>query len=223
MSKLDELKSSPDVGLAEVTADVCVSAKLAAELEAADKALFEAEQKVIDLRAELDAAREVDEDAPKRPRRVGESPNADLKQRLKDAEAEADAAALASDAIRERMQRHTVRLSLRGKSAGEWRRWVSEHPARDKDDDPAGFERDRRYAAGFCDLDALVGDLHLWVVKYDDDAPSDEWWQVVSENGAPAHLRDAASRVVQMHEQVVDLGKSRVAWRSDRRSATASN
>ncbi|HET7386455.1 MAG TPA: hypothetical protein VFJ19_07295 [Nocardioidaceae bacterium] len=232
MSKLSELKSSPDVGLAEYPADVCVSTKLAAELEAADKALFEAEQKVIDLRAALEEAQQVDEDAPRRPRRSGESPNADLKRRLKEAEEQAEAAARASDEIRERMQQHTVRLTLQGKPSGEWRLWVAEHPPRDEDDDPAGFARDVRHAGvgagsgvkpfAFCDIDALVNDLHLWISKYDGEPASDEWWEFVSVNGAPAHLRNAASMVVRMHEQVVDLGKSRLAWRADRRSASNS-
>lgn len=233
MSKLSELKSSPDVGLAEYVAKVCVSAKLTAELEAADRELFEREQVVIDLRSQLEEAAKPDSDRPGPPRRSGQSANADLRRALEEAEAAVEEAAKVSDSVRERMEKHIVLVTLRARQAGDWRRWAQAHPARTEwvrtggtDEDPDGeervIERDRRFAAGFCDIDALAEDLHLWIVGYEDESPSDEWWELVSTQGAPAHIRDAASRVVQMQEQVVDTGKSRVAWLAERRSAVTS-
>lgn len=212
MSRLDELKSSPDVGLAEYPVKVCVSAKLIAELDAADLELLKATQAVESARAALELARDdaADPDAPKRPRRSGQSPHADLTKALEDAEKRAEDAAGVTDAIRERMERHSVTLTLRGKTSGEWRRWVAEHPPRDET------------AEQFCNLDDLIGDLHLWVAKYDDEDPTEAWWEFVSANGAPAHMREAAHRLILMHERDVDLGKSRRDWLTEWRSANAS-
>lgn len=243
MSKLSELKASPDVGLAEYPADVCVSAKLAAELETADKALFEAEETVAALQQTLEEAQSAsgDPDAPKKPRRTGESDptTADLRKRLTAAQDAAAEAAATCDAVRERMLHHTVRLTLRGKPNGDWRRWVTAHPARDKDDDPTGWDRDKRYAGGgVCNIDDLIeslGGYKLGEDEYDgfvatcqvlgdDSAPepaTDEWWAFVAANGVPGALRDAASQVVRMHEQVVDAGKSRTDWLANRRSVTS--
>jgi hypothetical protein len=219
---LAELKSSPDVGLPEYTVKVHVSAKLVGALEAADLALYNADREAAEARAALEAARErdADSDAPAPPRRSGQSPHADLVQRVEAAESAAEGAARASDEIRARME--VVEVLLRGTGSGEWRRWANAHPARDEESDRAGALRDQRYAAGYCDLDALVADLHLWVAECNGEAASEEWWEFLSTNGLPADLTAAASRVVQMHEQGVDLGKDRERWLADRRSATAS-
>jgi hypothetical protein len=212
------------VGLAEYPVDICVSAKLAGQLEAADRELFEADRALRLARAELDAAREAaaDPDAPKRPRRSGETAHADLVRKVEEAEERARAAAEVSDEIRARMEDNSVRVVLRGKDSGVWGRWVAKHPARDEDDEPAAYERDRRLAAGFCNIDALIADLYEWVAEYNGESPSEDWWEFLSTNGLPADMANAASRVVQMHEQVVDLGKSRLAWLAEQRSANSS-
>jgi hypothetical protein len=234
VSKLDELKASPDVGQPEYTADVCLSAKLAAELEAADQVLFAAEAGLENARADLDRVREqaAEGGASGRPRRAGQTAHKEEREAVAAAEAAAEEAAAASDGIRERMSLVSVRLTLRA-STGEWGRWVGQHPPRlqwirtgGTDEEPTGeahtIARDLRLTGGICDVDALIADLHYWIAKYDDDEPSDDWWEIVTANGVPADMAAAAGRVVQMHVQGVDLGKSRTAWRAERTSETAS-
>lgn len=217
MSKsLSELRLSPDVGRPEKPYDICVAGKLAAELEEADRELFGIEE-------QLQVAQG---DRERSSRRLGEKPpEADLQQ-------QAQAAAERSDEIRRRMTEHTVTLHLVGKPSGEWRRWAAAHPARDEEQDEGGAKRDQRYAGGWCDIDALIADLGGytegeerrpgWIERYGEEPASDEWWQFVAANAAPGDLTMLASTVVGMHEQVVDLGKSRVAWQQTRRSDTSS-
>lgn len=222
---LADLKSSPDVGLPERTVKVCVSAKLAGELEEADRALFEAQAALEAAQNQLRAAQgEAQERAEGvRPKlRSGETPpTVALEKEVATLEKKAGQAAKHSDGIRARMDEASVALLLRGKPGGEWRLWASKHPARDEGE--PGHDFDLRWAAGFCDLDALIADLHTFVARYNDEEPSEEWAEFVAANGVPADLRTAASVVVGMHEQGVDLGKSRGDWRRDRMSASASN
>lgn len=211
MKSLSELQSSPDVGLAEREVRVCVSAKLARELEEADRLMFEAAGALQIARQE--AQQRAEGDAP--PLRPGQpSPVAA-------AEAEAEKRAAEADAVRERIKEHSVTLLLRGKSAGEWRLWASKHPARDEGDPGSDF--DRKWAAGFCNLDDLIRDLPQFIVRYNGEEPSEEWAKFITENGVPADLRNAASALVAMHEQGVDLGKARRDWLRDRMSASDSN
>lgn len=237
MSKsLSELKSSPDVGLPERTFPLCVSGKLVAELEAADSALYEAETELTAARvtlreARVRAERRRDGEEPKL-RSGQKSPAAEAEKKVADLEKRAEEAAERSDAIRERMVDHTIDLHLRGKPNGEWRQWVMKHPSRDEDTDPVGAQRDKTHAAGFCNIDALIADLGGYdmngerrsgfVVKYGGEEPSADSWEFVSNNAAPGDLTRLASTVVAMHEQVVDLGKSRTAWRNARTNASAS-
>lgn len=201
MPSLSDLRKSPDVGRPEQTFDVCLSPRLAAELDAADKALFKAEE-------ELEIAHE----NGSRPGRMG------TKSPVPDLERKAEEAAQASDAIRARMAENTITLHLRALTLGEWRQWVSKHPARDKDEDRAGAARDAQWAGGFCNIDDLVAAAGMCVVKYGDEDPTDGAWEFITDNAAGGELTRLASTLVQMHEQGVDLGKSRVAWRSTRRS-----
>lgn len=211
--KLSEMQSSPDVGRPEREFPICVSGRLVAELEAADRDLFGIEEKLEAARAESRRRQEGDA-AP--PRRTGAT------SPLPDLERQAQEAAERCDAIRARMEEHTITLHLRGKSNSEWRQWAARHPVRDEDGDPAGYKRDLRHAGGFCDIDALAADAGRWVVRYGDEEPTDGAWQFVADNAAPGDLTRLASVLVGMHEQVVDLGKSRAAWLSARRSATDS-
>ena len=211
MKSLADLKSSPDVGLPEREVTVCVSAKLARELEEADRAMFEAEAKATIARQE--AAQRADGERPKL--RPGQ------KSPVAEAEAEAEKRAAESDAIRERIKDASVVLLLRGKTSGEWRQWAARNPAREEGE--PGADLDRTWAAGFCNLDALIGDLPQFVASYNGEAPSQEWADFVTANGVPADLRNAASVLVGMHEQGVDLGKARRDWLAARMSAPASN
>lgn len=210
---LAELQSSPDLGRPERTFPLCVAGKLVSELETADRDLSTAY-------AELSAARRVAEarrDGEAKPLRVGEeSP-------VTAAEAKAETLAETVDAIRARMEDHTITLHLGGKTNGEWRRWASAHPARDEDVDKAGAQRDERFAGGFCNIDDLIAVLGDYVVRYDDDPASDAWREVAFTNAAPGDLTLLASSVVAMHEQGVDAGKSRVALLRDLRSETESD
>lgn len=209
---LSEMQSSPDVGLPERTFPICVSGKLVAELEAADAELFEIE-------AELETERR-----KAQRRRDGEEPQLrrGAKSPVPDLERKAEAAAERSDEIRARMEEHTIPLHLKGKSNGEWRQWATKHPARDEDADPTGHQRDQRHAAGFCNVDALIAECGQFVAKYGDEAPAEGSWEFVASNATPGDLTRLASTVVAMHEQGLDLGKSRRAWRDARRSATDS-
>lgn len=210
--KLSEMQSSPDVGLPQRAYSLCVAGKLVSELEEADQALFAADDA-------LSAAVQADD----RPKRSG------VKSPLADLEKAAQEAAERCDSIRARMQDHTVVLHLQGVSNGEWRQWVTRHPARDDETDPAGAKRDVRWAGGFCNIDALIADLGSqqpsgarWITKYGDEDPTEASWSFVSSNAAPGDLTSLASAVVGMQEQPTDLGKSRVGWLADRRNETDS-
>lgn len=201
---LSEIMKSPDVGRPQRTFPICVSGKLVAELEAADQELFAAQ-------TELEAAQH-----DKRPGRVGaKSPIPALERAVKEK-------AAVCDAIRERMEDTTILLHLEAAETGAWRRWALEHPARDEDEQPAGHKRDRVHAAGYCDIDALISELGSYVTAYGDDQATPEAWEFVAANAAPGDLTRLASTVVAMHEQVVDLGKSRLAWLNDRRTSDSS-
>jgi hypothetical protein len=215
VKSLSELQSSPDVGLPETHADVCVSAKLVDELSAIDAELFEVEAQVEQLRET--AAREAEGEPQGPPKRPGDA------SRLPELEEKAAELAAKADAVRDRMADTNVRLQLRGKELGEWRQWAVRHPARDAEADPQGYERDVKWAGGHVNIDALAGDLGQFVVRYNDEEPSEAWAKFVTANGAPAHLVVAASKVVGLHEQVVDQGKSRSAWLAARRSANTSD
>lgn len=207
---LEELEQSPDVGLAERRVNVCLSAKLAEELERVTGELFELRDQIKAARAEA-----VDEDAPRAPKRMGATgPIGELEERAK-------AKAAEGDALRERIADNSVEVLLCGKPNGEWRQWASKHPARDEDEDPTGAARDQMWAGGFCNIDALVADLYLFTASYNGFEPSEKWRTLVTTKGAPANLTLAASRVVGMHEQVVDAGKSLVAWWDDQMSVSA--
>jgi hypothetical protein len=210
---LAELQSSPDVGLPEKRVTVCVSAKLVEELSAVDEELFDLVRQIDKLRAQAAARREGDA-AP--PTRLGESTLATL-------EAQAEEKAGQADAIRERIQENNVEILLRAKPRGEWRQWASRNPARSEEESPKAAERDKQWAAGRCNIDAVENDLRLWVVSYNGEESTDAWADFLEKNGAPAHLTLAASTVVGLHEQTVNVGKVRSTWLADRRSATSSD
>lgn len=210
---LAELQSSPDVGLPEKRVTVCVAAKLVEELSTVDEELFDLVRQIENLRKQAAARREGDA-APLQ--RLGASDLADL-------EAQAEEKAKQADAIRERIEENNVEILLRAKPRGEWRQWTSRNPARDDEESPKAAERDKQWAGGRCNIDAVENDLRVWVVSYNGQEPSDAWADFIEKNGAPAHLTLAASQVVALHEQVVDSGKARSTWLAGRKSATSSD
>lgn len=223
MSRLSELKSSPDVGRPERTVTVCVSGKLVRELEQAALELQEAQQELAAERFRVGA----DDEEPKGPpKRVGDKSRIpELEQRVADGEAKVEG-------IRGRMRDKSVTLLLRAIDQGAWRRWVQSHPARTEwvrtggtDDDPTGDERiiaRDRLAAGVCDLDALATDLGTFIAEYDGEPASDDWWTFLSENGAGGDMISAASHVVALHENNVNVGKAPRPSPGSQGSATAS-
>lgn len=208
---LSELQQSPDVGLPEDRVTICVAARLVAELAPLDKELFEVEGKIERL------LNEREEGVTERPKRLGEK--GELPKLQKRAKELADQA----DAVRARIEENSVEVLLRGKPLGEWRRWAGTHPPRDADEDPQGAARDKAWAGERVNIDAVAENLRIWAASYNGEEPSDAWAEFVAAKGAPAHLTVAASRVVGLHEQVVDAGKSRRAWLDARRSETTSD
>lgn len=209
MKSLAELKSSPDVGLPETKAKICLSAKLLAEQEAANEAMIEAQLAYERARETAQARR----DGEAAPRRAGEGVSlAALDKAAKKATATAED-------VHKRMEEASVEVLLRCKDDGVWRQWQTEHPARDEETDPVGADRDQKWGLSLCNIDALADDLRLWAASYNGEPASDEWAEFIAANGVRAQIRMAASKIVAMQEQVVDAGKSPTAWREDRMSA----
>lgn len=194
-----EMRQSPLVGRVETTAKICVAGKLQAELEAVDAEMIEF----------LSRAEVAEQDQGRR--RLNELP-AGAEYR-----AQAEVLAERADELRDQMADHTVDVRFRAKESGEWRNWVIANPARDDD------MRDQRTMQGVCNADALVASLGEYVVEVNGTDPGQRDWDFIAENAAPAALLDAARKVMQLHETVVSLGKSRRAWLLERTSANESS
>jgi hypothetical protein len=191
--KLSEMKGSPDLGLPVRTHPICVAGKLSQQLEESDDILA-------GLYGEIESLKV-----------AGGSERAKARNaaRLRDLSVQAEKQAETSDEIRERMEAHTIDLQLQGKDGGGWRAWARKHPARDRDDDRQGAERDMRWSGGTCNIDELIEAMPDFIVAYGEEPPAPDSWSFVSANAAPGDLTKLASTVVRMHEQGVDLGKSR--------------
>lgn len=210
--KLSEMKKSPDVGLPETTFKICVSGKLIKELVDSDAIMFD----LLDQVAALEAKKAKDEgDRPEGSRggrRVGQKGNAGA---IADLKAQAAAQAEISDAIRDRMEATTIELHLVGQPEGQWRQFRDAHPARSDEDDPAGWDRDRKWAAGYVNIDDVIASAGDWVAMYGEEEPADGSWDFIAANAAPGDLTKLASKIVGLHETGVDLGKSRRTWLDD--------
>jgi hypothetical protein len=218
MSKsITELMSSPDVGLPESVVDVCVAGKLALELQAATDALVEIETRIADIEAERDG--ESEGDSPKR-RRMAVKP--ELLEKLEAAKAEAVEQADVCDEIRDRVSDHTVKVKVRGKGSGEWRRFCDDNPPRAKDDDAPGYARDLRLASLACNIDALAAAAGDWIVAYGDDDATPEAWEFVAANAVPSEMTKLAKAIADLHEGGINVGKSRRDWLATRRGETLS-
>jgi hypothetical protein len=102
------------------------------------------------------------------------------------------------------MNEHTGELTLRGIDAGDWRRWVDEHPARidgqDNNGRPIDHPFDADVAYGFCNATDLLARLGDFVVSWNGEPVSREDWDFLRANAVGGDLKQAARLVVQMHE-----------------------
>lgn len=201
----------PDVGPPRAEFDICLAPKLAEELEAATA-------RFLDLEARVEQAREEAKDPENSRRarqRVGQKPQ------LRELEQRAEEAAAEADEVRDRMLERSIKLHLVA-NENLWVAFTRAHPARDPEDDATGARRDRMYAFSLCDVDALQDELPKFITRYGDEQPTDKSWAFVKANSAAGQRDQLASKVVRMHTQGVDLGKSRTALHSSRKLATAS-
>lgn len=102
-------------------------------------------------------------------------------------------------ALMDEMDDATGDLRLRAIPDGEWRRWVNEHPAREKDD------RDDQLAFGICNTDDLANDLEKWALSWNGDnlAPGD-WGRIFAPNAAGGDLKALVNLIVLMQEAADD-------------------
>jgi hypothetical protein len=201
----------PDLGPPTATHDLCLSAKLFQDLQ-------DATERYTDLEGRLDVARDEqrDPDRSRPAKRLG------TKSDIKQLEADAEEAAAIADQIRDRMAERSVTLHL-VVNEDVWTDLTREHPAREITDDVTGHHLDRRYTGGLCNVDKLIDEvLPKFIDRYGDEKPTAAFWEFARTNSARGDRYLAASRVVQLHTQGVDLGKSRTALRSSRRSSTDS-
>lgn len=102
-------------------------------------------------------------------------------------------------------------LRVRAVADGEWRRWVNEHPPRQKDADPAGYTRDLEVAGGYCNADDLIDDLAPWAYSWDGEVLGEGDWAVLAASVSRPDKKQIARGIVGMHEQMgADLPK----WRA---------
>lgn len=217
---LSELQASPDVGPLERVANICVAGKLVDEFDRVSAELVSVQTEIDELREQADRRR----DGGGPPQRSGQ------RSRLPELEEKADRLAEQADQLRAPIMENSVAVRFRV-NEGEWRQWALANPARDEQTgeganrryvDLAGYAEDMQNARGLCNVAALVGDMHKWVIAYNDEPASDAWWEFVSRAGAPGDKVSAASTLVGMHVNGVDPGKSRRAWRDGHRSASDS-
>lgn len=221
MKSLSELQSSPEVGPLERVARVCVAGKLVDQLDHVTEELALCQADIEALRAEAEQRRE----QSGRPRRSGET------SRLPGLEEKADQLSAEADDLRARILDNSVEVRF-AVDDGHWRQFVTNHPARDEQTDEgdgprryvdaAGYAEDIRWANGLCNVAALAREMRHWVISYNGEEPSEQWWEFLCANGAPGDLVKAASAVAGMHVNAVDPGKSRSDWLAGRRSLSGS-
>ena len=208
---LSQLMASddPELGPPETVYDICLAAKLFDQLVEADERYTELEAKIEKAR---ERAGDGDEERSGPRRRQGHKPV------IRDLEAQAEEAAAVSDGIRARMAEKSVAVRL-VLNEDLWRGLATEHPARDVTKDPTGAQRDRRFAAGQCNFDALLEIAPKFIGGYGDEPPTEQAWEFVKAKSAPGDRDLMASVIVQIHTQGVVLGKSRLDLRHSRRTA----
>lgn len=191
MPTLSELRASRPIHRAERAFTICLAPHLVSEVQGLTQEL-----------ESLDLAVSRDEDGERSgpPRKMGQVENP------RDAEIEARLAELLAE-----MAEHEGELRIRALDDGEWRRWVNAHPARVKEDDPAGYARDIEVAAGYCNADDLIEDLGMWAFSWDGDPLAESDWPVLTATIARPDKKVIARAVVGMHEQ---MGTELPKWRA---------
>lgn len=173
MSKsLAELRASAHTSLPERAYALCLAQGLVAEAQS-----LQLERDYLAVPAGDDGEQQGS------PKRNGEGPNprlAEIDARLEELWAE--------------MREHTGELRLRAIPAGEWRRWVDTHPAREDN------KVDESAAYGFCDADALLADLAKYVQSWNGDPLAEGDWEFIANRAAAGDLKELCRVVVQMHE-----------------------
>lgn len=209
MSKsLSELRASPHVGRMERTHPVCIARRLTAKYEA----LLDEEGALEDELAELVPEEPEEKRADQR---IVDTPDpriAEIDARLKTVASEKDA--LARD-----MEEHTGDVLLRALLPEEWEQWKVAHPPREEG--VAGFRADIVLAGGECNVDALIGDLHLWAKGWNSETIDEDGWRFIASNAPRGSLKRLAALVVGMHESDdVTVPKSRRASSGTSEGAT---
>lgn len=173
MSKsLAELRASSRTSLPERAYSLCLAQALVAEVQAL-------EEEEAALRVEVQ--RRLESDAPKRQaERVSDPRLGEIADR--------------KAALYDEMREHTGELRLRGVSAGEWRRWVDAHPAREKNQFDAGA------AYGLCNASDLLAALSDYVVSWNGDPLAEGDWEFIANRAPSGDLAELCRLVVQMHE-----------------------
>ena len=191
---LSDLRSSPPSARDrdERATTICLKPSLVAEVQS--------------LNAELEALPAVapepgeGEERQGPPRRMGESGEhpraAEIRARLRE--------------LLDDMAEHEGEMRVRANlTDGEWRQWVDEHPARDEGQ--PGHERDLRWTGGYCDADALVDNIGLFVYSWNGDPlqPGD-WSDIFSPTVSLPDKGQMATAVVSMYESVTDFPRWRL-------------
>lgn len=185
---LAELRATSKVRLPERTFPLCLAQDLVARVQA-----LEEEKRGLQVEMLGSAPDDADGDEPKKPRRA-----ADPRQsRITDIDADL-AAAYAE------MREFTGDLIVRAIPAGEWRRWVDEHPARvesrDEQNRPILNPLDQQYTGGFCDANALADLLRKFAVSWNGAEITDADWSYVMDNAASGDVKVLCLGVVAMME-----------------------
>lgn len=133
---------------------------------------------------------------------VGPEPTEDEKegqpQRLNPKSADGDRVARLKE-LSAQVADATGELRLRAIPDGEWRRWVNDHPPREKN------PRDENLAFGLCNTDDLASDLARWVRSWNGELLGpDDWATLLLPNAAGGDLKALANLVVMMQESTAD-------------------
>jgi len=195
---LSDLRRSPHVGRPRRSHPICVARRLTAAYEA----LLEEASDLEDELAQI--PRDIEGEGPSNAR-LADAPDpriAEIEERLEQIDAE-------KDRLADNMAEHTGEVVVEAMLPGEWKQWVNAHPARDGDD--PNFRRDVAFGA-WCNADALIDDLGLWVVSWNGEPLREGDWEFVVENAPRGALKQLAALVINMHEgDDVPVPKSRIS------------
>ncbi len=171
--------------LPERSYELCLAQDLVSEVQAL-------EQERSDLLVAL--GRDEDGETAKRPKRNADPRDArvtEIDQRL--------------DELLEQMREHTGTLVLRGKTGGDWRRWVDEHPPRQAEHtegQPPGVNLlDLDVAGGFCNAHDLLDSLGAYAATWNGEPVTSEDWDFITTNAGAGDLKELCRLVVGMHER----------------------